>query len=176
MSKLLNQTGLSYFWSKIKSYVDAGLNNKVTAVTGKTLTTNDLTDTLKNNYDAAYTHSTSAHAPSGAQVNVIEGITVNGATMTPTNKVVNITVPTTVASMSDAGNYALKSDLSTLYKYKGSVATFSNLPTSADSGDVYNVESDGMNYAWNGTAWDSLGASMEVEAITNAEIDAIVDG
>ena len=31
--------------------------------------TNDLTDSLKANYDAAYTHSTSAHAPSNAQKN-----------------------------------------------------------------------------------------------------------
>lgn len=175
MSKLLNQTGLSYFWGKIKSYVDAGLNGKVTAVSGKTLTTNDLTDALKNNYDASYTHATSAHAPSTAQANVIEGITVNGATMSPTNKVVNITVPTTVAALSDAGNYALKSDLTSLYKYMGSVAAVANLPTNATTGDVYNVESDGMNYAWNGTTWDSLGSSIQIEAITNAEIDDIFE-
>lgn len=41
------------------------LNNKPSIPT----VTNDLTNKLKANYDAAYTHSTSAHAPSNAQKN-----------------------------------------------------------------------------------------------------------
>ena len=45
------------------SYAD--LTNKPTIPT----VTNDLTNKLKANYDAAYTHSTSAHAPSNAQKN-----------------------------------------------------------------------------------------------------------
>ena len=45
------------------SYAD--LTNKPTIPT----VTNDLTDTLKSNYDTAYTHSQSAHAPSNAQKN-----------------------------------------------------------------------------------------------------------
>lgn len=74
----------------------------------------------------------------------------------------------------DAGTYALKSDITNMYKYKGSVAATSNLPTSGnEAGDVYNVEASGMNYAWNGTEWDPLGQIFTIEAITNAEIDAI---
>lgn len=173
MSKFATLDSLTYFWQKAKNYIDTALGGKVDTVTGKGLSTNDLTDTLKGNYDAAYTHSQTAHAPSTAQANVIEGVTVNGATMTPTNKVVNITVPTTVAALSDAGNYALKSDIANLYKYQGSVATVDDLPTSAENGHVYNVEADGMNYAWNGTEWDALGGHIDIETITNAEIDAI---
>lgn len=45
------------------------LAGKVDKVTGKGLSTNDLTDTLKSNYDTAYTHSQSTHAPSNAQKN-----------------------------------------------------------------------------------------------------------
>ena len=45
------------------------LGNKVDKVDGKTLSTNDLTGELKANYDAAYTHSQAAHAPSDAQKN-----------------------------------------------------------------------------------------------------------
>lgn len=41
----------------------------VTAVSGKGLSTNDLTNALKSNYDAAYTHSQAAHAPSNAEKN-----------------------------------------------------------------------------------------------------------
>ena len=45
------------------------IGSKVDKVNGKGLSTNDLTNELKTNYDAAYTHSTSVHAPSNAQKN-----------------------------------------------------------------------------------------------------------
>ena len=74
-----------------------------------------------------------------------------------------------------ASTYALKTDLAGLYKYKGSKATYSALPTSGNTtGDVWDVQSDGMNYAWNGEAWDQLGATFTIDAITNSEIDTIV--
>ena len=74
----------------------------------------------------------------------------------------------------DLSAYALKSDLASMYKYKGSVATVANLPSTGNTtGDVYNVESTGMNYAWNGSAWDALGESVQITAITNAELDTI---
>ena len=150
------------------SYND--LANKPTIPT----VTNDLTDALKAKYDAAYTHSTQAHAPTNAEANVIESVSVNGTALTPTNKGVNITVPTTVASLTDASNYALKTDLTNVYKYKGSVAAVANLPASGNTaGDVYNVETTDMNYAWNGSAWDPLGQLFAIESITNAEIDAM---
>ena len=49
------------------------------------------------------------------------------------------------------------------YKYKGTVATIADLPAADNEvGDVYNVGStlDGGNYAWNGTAWDSIGQAF----------------
>ena len=130
---------------------------------------------MKTNYDAAYTHSTQAHAPSNAEANVIESVSVNGTALTPTNKGVNITVPTTVASLSDASNYALKTDLTNVYKYKGSVAAVANLPASGNTaGDVYNVTATGMNYVWTGSEWDALGEIFTIESITNADIDTVV--
>ena len=75
----------------------------------------------------------------------------------------------TVSQITDFPN------LAGVYKYKGSVATYSALPsTGLTVGDVYNVEADGMNYAWTGSAWDALGASFSIDSITNAEIDTIV--
>lgn len=56
--------------------------------------TASFTTELKANYDKAYTHSQSAHAPRNAQANVIETVKVNGAVLTPSNKAVNITIPT----------------------------------------------------------------------------------
>ena len=71
--------------------------------------------------------------------------------------------------------YAKKTDISGVYKYKGSVTTYSALPsTGVESGWVYNVEADNMNYAWTGTTWDPLGALFSIESITNAQIDSIL--
>ena len=60
------------------------------------------------------------------------------------------------------------SQIGTVYRYKGSVKNYSDLPTNADNGDVYNVENAylqypaGTNYAWNGTTWDALGGSIDL--------------
>lgn len=81
---------------------------------------------------------------------------------------------TKLSGFSNASDYAKKTDISGLYKYKGSKATFSALPTSGNvAGDVWNVEDTGMNYAWTGTAWDALGTTFEINSITNGEIDTI---
>ena len=80
-----------------------------------------------------------------------------------------------VLSTTAESTYAKKSDITSMYKYKGSVATVSDLPSTGQTvGDVYNVESTDMNYAWNGTAWDLLGSIFQITSITNAEIDAIL--
>ena len=53
--------------------------------------------------------------------------------------------------------------LTAVYKYKGTVATYQDLPsTSLTIGDVYNVEEDGSNYAWTGTTWDKLGGTIDL--------------
>lgn len=81
---------------------------------------------------------------------------------------------TKLAGFSSASDYAKKSDISGLYKYKGSKANYALLPaTGNEVGDVWNVEDTGMNYAWTGDGWDALGAMFEIEAITNTEIDVI---
>lgn len=79
--------------------------------------------------------------------------------------------------------YATKSELSTavsgLYKYKGSVATASSLPSNPSEGDVYNIEAAstygaaGTNVAWNGSAWDSLGGVFSIDTLTTQEIQTI---
>lgn len=53
--------------------------------------------------------------------------------------------------------------LTSAMHYKGSVATYSALPTSNNQiGDMYNVEDDGHNYAWNGTGWDKLSGEVDL--------------
>lgn len=74
-----------------------------------------------------------------------------------------------------ADTFAKKTDIAAVYKYKGTVEAVANLPT-ADNvvGDVWNVEETDMNYGWTGSAWDPLGQPFQIEAISNAEIDAII--
>ena len=166
---------IAKFFADLKPVAFTGSYSDLSGKPAIPTVTNDLTDTLKSHYDAAYTHSQAAHAPAGAQANVIEAIKVNGAAQTVSGKAVNITVPTTVAALSDAGSYALKSDLASVYRYKGSVASYADLPGSGNTvGDVWDVAEDNMNYGWTGSAWDPLGQSFTLEFVTNAEIDAIL--
>ena len=59
--------------------------------------------------------------------------------------------------------------------YKGSVQTTADLPASGNEiGDFYNVIATGENWAWDGTAWDRTGSIVDLQPITNAEIDVIV--
>lgn len=95
-----------------------------------------------------------------------KGLSTNDYTTAEKNK---------LAAFGSADTYALKSDITNMYKYKGSVATVSALPSSDNiTGDVYNVESSGMNYAWDGTAWDALGVIFTITSISNSDIDTIV--
>lgn len=88
------------------------------------------------------------------------------------------TVPTQGSSnpVTSGGIYsAFATAISGAYKYKGSVATQEDLPSSGNSvGDVWNVQADGMNYAWNGTSWDSLGSDFTIEAMSNSDIDNVM--
>lgn len=76
--------------------------------------------------------------------------------------------------------YALKADIVGMYKYKGSVADASKLPTTGQvTGDVYNIVAPsiygaaGANVAWDGSNWDGLGEIFTITSITNAQIDTI---
>lgn len=52
-----------------------------------------------------------------------------------------------------------------VYHYKGSVANRATLPASPAVGDVYNIQDeDGQNVAWTGSAWDALGATVDLSA------------
>lgn len=149
----------------------------------------------------------------------IDTIKVNGTAQTITNKAVDIAVPTKVSDITNDSGFQTGSDVSTAittalangsdpyatesdvdsaiaaavtsaYKYKGSVANQAALPASGnETGDVYDTQDTGMNYAWNGTAWDPLGTyvdtsvlwtstagqSNSLTAFTYAEVTAILN-
>lgn len=60
--------------------------------------------------------------------------------------------------------YATKAEMQasqSTIKFKGSVATFSNLPSDAENGDIYNVEDIGKTYIWSSAdnAWSIFSSS-----------------
>ena len=73
------------------------------------------------------------------------------------------------------------SGLGTVLNYKGSVATYANLPANPSAGDVYNVEAAygdypaGTNWAYSGTAWDALGGAFTITFATAAEVQAVLN-
>lgn len=114
-----------------------------------------------------YARADHVHPSDSTKVDKVEGkgLSTNDYTTAEKNK---------LAAFGAASTYALKSDITNMYKYKGSVAAVANLPSSGNTtGDVYNVEASGMNYAWNGSEWDALGEIFTITAITNSEIDTI---
>ena len=86
----------------------------------------------------------------------------------------------------------INSSLASVMTYKGTVANYSDLPSSNVAvGDTYNItnasqyNNAGDNATWNGTSWDVLGSNIDLSsylqdsdlvAITNAEIDTMWNG
>lgn len=204
--KYLNYTGLQYYHNRIKNEF-ADIDDIPTKLSQLT---NDGDGTTGSKY------ATEAYVDENG--GKIDKIKVNNVEQTITDKTVNISVPEDISDLNDDvgiqtandvasaistalanGNdpYQTESDvddkistaISSVYRYKGSVATYNDLPASDNTtGDVWDVQDTGMNYAWNGTGWDPLGASVDTStlwssvsgqansliAITTAEIDTIV--
>lgn len=61
--------------------------------------------------------------------------------------------------------------LGTAIVYKGDVLDESSLPSNPNVGDMYNIISEssygepGMNVAWNGSAWDPMGPTIDLSAL-----------
>ena len=76
---------------------------------------------------------------------------------------------------------AINTKASTAYKYKGSKATYEELPAEGNKvGDVWNVVAAhgttpaGTNYAWTGTEWDALGGLVDLSTYQTKAIT--IDG
>ena len=184
-------------WGETDTSSDAYIANKPvipTAVSDLTNDSNFVSDAsyvhTDNNYTTAYKEKLEGIA-TGAEVNVQsdwdEDDTTSDAYIA--NKP---SIPTAVSDLTNDSGFqtaddvaaAIGSAVASAYVYKGSVATVDTLPASGNAaGDVYDVQATGMNYAWNGTAWDALGqyvdtsaywAVADLTAITTAEIDQII--
>ena len=157
MTKAQYLAAMAKYKTKEDAYNDSLFVKKVT---GKGLSTEDYTTAEQTKL---------AGIDAGAEENVIESITINsGQPLTVTNKTINI----------DLSGYATTSDMTSVYKYKGSKASYALLPSSGNVvGDVWNIEAAdatnginaGDNVAWNGTAWDVLAGTVDLSGYVQAE-------
>lgn len=197
MAKYLDNDGLLYLWQKIKNVFATkdSLNDKVDKETGYGLASaTKATGTIYSQIGMTGEDFSvvAVHKDGGTNNEKMLNEGGVGTLMALTNtamlqkadadSVYTKSEVYTKTEMDTAMNGALttvqgmiNSAVTNMYKYKGSVATVSALPSSDNTtGDVYNVEASGMNYAWNGTAWDALGEIFTITSISNSDIDTIV--
>lgn len=100
----------------------------------------------------------------GAQVNVIEEISIDGTKQTVTDKGVALNLSA----------YAKKSDVAASVRVKGTVASFAALPANAEVGDMYHITAAGGtdengvaikagdNVVKTETGWDNFGGTIDL--------------
>ncbi len=174
----LDKSGLTLLISKIKT----ALGGKVDVVSGKGLSTNDYTNAEKTKLSGIV---------SGAQVNVIESVKVNGTKVEPSSKAVDISVPTKVSQLtndSDFQNatqvnstitgkgYQTKSQVQSLINSAvGNITSIkcekvSSLPAAGSNGVIYLIaHSHGTQDIYDEYIW--LAESKTFEKIGNTDIE-----
>ena len=192
----LDRDGLLYVWQKIRSLfaLKTDLDSKVDKVTGKGLSANDLTDTLKASYDQAVTQVQTMASQLG-EPNTIEAIQLNGKALTPdTSKTINIVSSSlsgygiTDAYTKTETNQAIQAAIGGLTQL--SYQKVDALPATGSTGVIYLVaHSHGTQdvfdeYIWYSNAFEKIGntdidlsgylRAADLKAITNSDIDSLV--
>lgn len=139
--KFLNYTGLDYYHRRIKTIFPSktefdALDDKVDEIIAE-----------------------------GGEPNVIEVVQKNGTALPITNKTVNVTVPTTVAELSDASDYAEVSDLPT---------KTSDLTNDGDGTDSNSPFATQAYVTANGGKIDTIKVNGTAQTITNKAVDIAV--
>lgn len=104
----------------------------------------------------------------GSTVTDIDGLNSVTAT-TFVGNLEGVATSATTALADEKGNniystYATKAEVQasqSALKFKGTVSTYSELPSNADNGDIYNVEDEGKTYIWSSVdnKWSVFGSS-----------------
>ena len=154
--------------------IQASIDSKVDKVTGKGLSTNDLTATLKSNYNAAYTHSQQAHAPADAEKNVIVGVQKNGTDLTvnSSTRKVNITVPTKTSELTNDSDFATTTQLDTKVDKVTGKGLSTNDYTTEEKTKLSNIE-DGANKTIVDTALSSTSTNPVQNKVINTKLSTM---
>ena len=128
--------------------------NKVTSSSGSGVT-NLSTSQTQSNFTINSDTGDDALVPLGN--GTLAGATLNNYTTTEKNK---------LADTYTKGEVDTK--ITGVYKVKGSVANYADLPSSGQViGDVWNLLDTGGNYVWTGTVWDELGTTVDISGKAN---------
>lgn len=152
------------------------LNTKVDKVEGKDLSSNDFTDSLKTKLEGLSNYNDSELKTSiENKVDKVtgKGLSTEDFTTEEKTKLAELSnyndteIKTSLNSKANSTDVYTKSEVdnkvSSIYKYKGSVANKESLPTeNLTIGDVYNLEDTGMNVAYTGEKWDELGSTINL--------------
>ena len=154
----------SSYDKNIKAHIESELGDYVT----ETAYASDK-ETFLTKTEASSTYATQATVANKADASALANYaSLAGAAFTGA-----ITVQEPTAASNPATKQYVDSAVSSVYKYKGSVANQSALPSSNQTiGDVYNVEDTGDNFAWDGTQWDKLAGTVDLSSyltIANAQ-------
>ena len=174
----LDKSGLTLLISKIKS----ALGGKVDVEIGKGLSTNDYTSAEKQKLSGI---------ASGAQVNVIESVKVNGTKLTPSSKAVDVTVPTKTSQLTNDSGYQSETAVESIITAKGyqtqsqvqslinsavgnitsiKYQKVTSLPATGSNGVIYLVaHSHGTQDIYDEYIW--LAETKTYEKIGNTDID-----
>ena len=158
--KFLSSDGLSYLWDEIRER----LFLKVDKIDGKSLSTNDYTDSEKEKL---------SNIETGSQVNVIESITVNGTNQANSNKTVNISVPTSVSQLTNDSNYQTESQVNSGLALKVDKVTGKSL-TSNDFSNDYKTKLDGIESGSQVNNIDNISVNGTRQNISNKTVDISV--
>lgn len=169
IDKIIRLSNLKTFLAQLKTVF-------VSKESGKGLSTNDYTTAEKsklsgiaegeNNYSLPIASSTALGG-----IKVGSNLTISNGVLSAVQGTVDLSPYAKAADVEST--YAKKSDISTAFRYCGTVDTYSALPTNGVAvGDVYNVTAAdatngikaGDNVAWNGNSWDNLSGVVDMSA------------
>lgn len=117
--KYLDTTGLTVYDLKIKEFVSGKYATKESVPTKTSQLTNDSQYVSGGVAFSQDEKNKLSGIASGAQVNVIETINVNGKAVSPTSKAVNITIPTDNKSLVNGAGYQTSAQVESAITAKG---------------------------------------------------------
>ena len=181
--------------SNLKTFLTSLKGLFVSKESGKGLSSNDYTTAEKSKLSGIATGANAYVLPTASStvlggVKIGNNLTISNGVVSAVQGKVGLTpyaktadIASTYAKTADlspyaktadiSSTYAKKTDISTAFRYRGSVDTYSALPTNGMAvGDVYNVTAAdashdikaGDNVAWNGNSWDNLSGVVDLSA------------
>lgn len=109
--KYVSYDNLVLYDTEMKSFISGTYATKTSIPTKTSQLTNDSSFVVGGVAYSQAEKTKLAGVATGAQVNLIEGITVNGTTITPSAKNVNITVPTDNKTLNNGAGYQTATDV-----------------------------------------------------------------